>query len=102
HEERAIYVAEGRIEISGDAFEAGRLLVLNPGETIIVHAPEEARLMLLGGEPMDGPRHIWWNFVSSSRERILAAAEDWKNHRFDPVPGDDERIPLPERGPPPP
>jgi redox-sensitive bicupin YhaK (pirin superfamily) len=101
HEERAIYVVAGRIEIAGDSFEAGRLLVLRSGDAITVQAREEARLMLLGGEPMDGPRHIWWNFVSSSLERIHAAAEDWRNHRFDPVPGDDERIPLPERGPPP-
>jgi hypothetical protein len=57
------------------------------------------RLMLLGGASMDGPRHIWWNFVSSSRERIAQAREDWRAGRFPPVPGESEFIPLPESGP---
>jgi len=98
HEERAIYVAEGAIDIAGDAFEAGRLLVFRPGDEITVTALEPSRLLFLGGEPMDGPRHIWWNFVSSSRERIEQANEDWTQKRFDTVPGDErEFIPLPTR-----
>ena len=68
HEERAIYVVAGEIDIGGVAFAAGRLLVLRPGDRISVLALCQARLMLLGGEPMDGPRHIWWNFVSSSQD----------------------------------
>ena len=96
HEERAIYVASGKIDIAGDIFESGRLLVFRPGDQITVTAVDPSRLLLLGGEPMDGPRHIWWNFVSSSRERIDQAKEDWTQKRFDTVPGDDrEFIPLP-------
>jgi redox-sensitive bicupin YhaK (pirin superfamily) len=98
HEERGVYVAEGGIEVAGLAFEAGRLLVFRPGDAITLVARSHARLMLLGGEPMDGPRHIWWNFVSSSRERIEAAKEDWKNARFAIVPGDEKDfIPLPDK-----
>jgi redox-sensitive bicupin YhaK (pirin superfamily) len=96
HEERAIYLAEGRIEIAGQSFEAGRLLVFKPRDAITVLALEDCRFMLLGGEPMDGPRHIWWNFVSSSKDRLDAAKEDWKQGRFEIVPGDEkEFIPLP-------
>jgi redox-sensitive bicupin YhaK (pirin superfamily) len=96
HEERGIYIVEGSIEIAGDSFEAGRLLVFHPGDEITVIAHHNSRIMLLGGEPMDGPRHIWWNFVSSSKERIEQAKEDWKQRRFDTVPGDEEEFtPLP-------
>ena len=97
YDERGIYVVQGEIEIAGDAFEAGRLLVFKPGDEITVNARQPSRIMLLGGEPMDGPRHIWWNFVSSSKERIEQAKEDWKRKRFDIVPGDEEEfIPLPD------
>jgi len=96
HEERAIYIAEGEIEIAGDRFEAGRLLVFRPGDEITVTARTPSRLLFLGGEPMDGPRHIWWNFVSSSHEKIAQAKEDWAQKRFGLVPGDEtEFIPLP-------
>ncbi len=95
--ERAIYIVSGEIDIAGDVFGPGRLLVLRPGDRISVLAQSNARLMLLGGEPMDGPRHIWWNFVHSSKERIDQAREDWKRGRFAAVPGDaEEFIPLPE------
>jgi redox-sensitive bicupin YhaK (pirin superfamily) len=97
HEERAIYVAEGEVEIAGELFEAPRLLVFRPGDRITFRATRPARLMLLGGAAMAGPRHIWWNFVSSSRERIEQAKEDWKSGRFKAVPGETEFIPLPER-----
>ena len=73
-----------------------QLLVFRPGDPITVTARAPTRLMLLGGEPMDGPRHIWWNFVSSSKERIEQAKADWQAGRFAPVPGDAEFIPLPE------
>lgn len=97
HEDRGLYVAEGEIEIAGDVFAAGRLLVFRPGDAITVTARQDSRFMLLGGEPMDGPRHIWWNFVSSSRDKIAAAREEWRNRRFAIVPGDaEEFIPLPD------
>jgi redox-sensitive bicupin YhaK (pirin superfamily) len=96
HEERGIYIVEGAIEISGITYDAGRLLVLHPLENATLTAKSPARLMLMGGEPMDGPRHIWWNFVSSSKERIEQAKEEWRTGQFDTVPGDEEEfIPLP-------
>jgi redox-sensitive bicupin YhaK (pirin superfamily) len=96
-EERAVYVVDGEIEIAGDKFEAGRLLVLRPGDPITISAVRDARFTLLGGATMDGPRHIWWNFVSSRQERIEQAKADWTQRRFDTVPGDEtEFIPLPE------
>jgi hypothetical protein len=96
-EERAIYLVEGTVEIAGDRFEPGRLLVLRPGDAITVTAVSDARFVLLGGATLDGPRHVWWNFVSSSPERIEQAKADWKAGRFSPVPGEAEFIPLPER-----
>ncbi len=97
YDERAVYVASGEIDVAGDRFEAGRLLVFRPGDRISILATAQSRLMLLGGEPMDGPRHIWWNFVSSSKERIAQAKEDWRAKRFALVPGDErEFIPLPD------
>jgi redox-sensitive bicupin YhaK (pirin superfamily) len=97
HEERGIYIAEGRIRVAGERFDAGQLLVFRPGDAITIVAEAAARLMLLGGEPMNGPRYIWWNFVSSLKERIEQAKTDWKAGRFDAVPGEIEFIPLPER-----
>jgi redox-sensitive bicupin YhaK (pirin superfamily) len=96
HEERAAYLVDGTIDIAGESFESGQLLLFRPGDAITIGAPTPARLMLLGGAPMDGPRHIWWNFVSSRPERIEQAKADWKEGRFPPVPGETEHIPLPE------
>jgi redox-sensitive bicupin YhaK (pirin superfamily) len=96
-EERAIYVVDGEVEIAGDRFEGPRLLIFRPGDRITVRAVRRARLMFLGGAALEGPRYIWWNFVSSRRERIEQAKEDWKSGRFTPVPGESEFIPLPER-----
>lgn len=96
YEERALYTIAGEIEIAGDAFAPGQLLVLRPGDPITIHARSDARFMLFGGEPMEGPRYIWWNFVSSRLERIELAKEEWAKGRFDTVPGDEhEFIPLP-------
>jgi redox-sensitive bicupin YhaK (pirin superfamily) len=95
-EERAIYVAEGEVDIAGDRFEGPRLLVFRPGDRITVRALRDARLMFLGGAALEGPRYIWWNFVSSRKERIEQAKEDWKTGRFAPVPNETEFIPLPE------
>jgi redox-sensitive bicupin YhaK (pirin superfamily) len=97
HEERGLYLVSGNVEIAGDRFGAGQLLVLRPGDPISVKAATPARFLLLGGAPMDGPRYIWWNFVSSRKERIEQAKAEWKSGRFDTVPGDaEEFIPLPE------
>ncbi len=102
HEDRGLYVLEGSISIAGQTFEPGRMMVFRPGDPITVAAGEAgARLMALGGATMGKPRYIWWNFVSSSRERIEAAKEDWRRGAwgdglFD-LPPDDrgEFIPLP-------
>ncbi len=103
HEDRGVYVTQGAIEVAGEQFEAGRMMVFRPGDAITLRAgPEGARVMALGGETLNGPRHIWWNFVASSRERIEAAKEawargDWAHGRFQLPPGDDsEFIPLPD------
>ncbi|MEP3436881.1 MAG: pirin family protein [Hoeflea sp.] len=98
-EERAIYLLEGEIEIAGDRFGPDQLLVFRPGDAITVTAgPTGARMMLFGGESIATKRHIWWNFVSSSKERIEQAKAEWRSGRFDIVPGDaEEFIPLPER-----
>jgi redox-sensitive bicupin YhaK (pirin superfamily) len=96
HEERAIYLVEGEVDIAGEAFEAPRLLIFRPGDRITVRAMRRARLMFLGGSALEGPRYIWWNFVSSRRDRIVQAKEDWKSGRFAPVPDETEFIPLPE------
>jgi redox-sensitive bicupin YhaK (pirin superfamily) len=97
HEERALYLVSGEIEIAGDVFAPGRLLVLRPGDAISVRARTPARFMALGGAAL-GARHVWWNFVSSRKERIEQAKEDWKAGRFGTVPGDEaEFIPLPQQ-----
>lgn len=105
HEERAAYVVSGRVKAEGAAGLHGprQLLVLAPGRQVVLRAAEDetAWLVLIGGEPLDGPRHLWWNFVSSSRERIEQARADWAAGRFAPVPGETEFIPLPEHRPPP-
>jgi redox-sensitive bicupin YhaK (pirin superfamily) len=99
YEERAIYTVDGEIEIAGDTFTGGALLVFRPADRITITAKSDARFMMLGGEPMEGPRFIWWNFVSSRMERIEQAKADWKQARFDSVPGDSEFIPLPDPAP---
>jgi redox-sensitive bicupin YhaK (pirin superfamily) len=97
--ERAIYVAQGRVEIDGERYEAGQMAVLAPGATPAITAAERSIVMLLGGEPV-GPRHIWWNFVSSRQERIEQAKADWRAGRIKlPVNDDQEFIPLPEEPP---
>ncbi len=95
HEDRGIYVLEGEIEVAGEPFGAGRMLIFRPGDEITVSAVADARLMLLGGETMDGPRHIKWNFVHSDMDAIHAAedawkAADWESGPFT-LPPDDDR-----------
>lgn len=103
HSERAAYLVDGELALPGsdDVHGAGSLLVFREGGAPVLRAVSKTRLMLLGGEPLDGHRFIWWNFVSSSRQRIEQAKADWREGRFARVPGETERIPLPERKPPP-
>jgi redox-sensitive bicupin YhaK (pirin superfamily) len=98
HEERAFLVIEGEVQTSESAVHGpGAMLVLEPGEEVTLYADAPAQVMLLGGAPLDGPRHIWWNFVSSSQDRIERAKQEWKSGAFGIIPGDDkEFIPLPE------
>ena len=96
-EERAIYTLEGDVSIAGDVFPAERLLVFKPGEEIVVSSERGAHFMLFGGASLGSKRYIWWNCVSSSKERIEQAKQEWKTGRFNIVPGDEEEfIPLPE------
>jgi redox-sensitive bicupin YhaK (pirin superfamily) len=98
HEERAVYIVEGAISCDARRFVAGAMVILRPGVHVEIEALEPSRVMLLGGAKLAGDRSVWWNFVSSSKERIERAKDDWRNRRFAPIPGDDvEFIPLPER-----
>ena len=101
HEDRGIHIVQGSVEIAGDVFEAGRMMIFRPGDRLSVRAgPQGARLMALGGETLNGPRYIWWNFVSSSTDRIQEAkdawkAADWQDGPFKLPPGDEkEFIPI--------
>lgn len=103
HEDRGVYVLRGAVTVAGDALGAGQMAVFRPGDSISLKAgPQGARLMLLGGDTLAGPRYIWWNFVASSPERIEAAKQDWRagdwqHGRFQLPLGDDhEFIALPE------
>jgi redox-sensitive bicupin YhaK (pirin superfamily) len=96
HEERAAYVVTGALQTCGQRFEPGTMVVFRPGANVSLETDEPARLMLLGGKKLEGERHVWWNFVSSSQERIQRAKDDWANRRFGNIPGDEiEFIPLP-------
>jgi redox-sensitive bicupin YhaK (pirin superfamily) len=96
-DERAVYLAEGDASLDGQPLEPMILYVLRPGTRATLRSAGGGHVMLCGGAPMDGPRHVWWNFVSSSRERINQAKQDWKAERFPVVPDDAiERIPIPE------
>jgi redox-sensitive bicupin YhaK (pirin superfamily) len=97
HAERAVYVVDGAVDVGGEHAGRGRMLVFATGAEATVHALTDARVALIGGAALDGERHVWWNFVSSSRVRIEQAKRDWREGRFPKVPGDDEEfIPLPE------
>ena len=97
HEERAIYILSGELVVSGDRFAADQLLVFRPGDNITLEAGAMGcHLMLFGGAALNSKRYIWWNFVSSSKERIEKAKDEWRTGRFDIVPGDEEEfVPLP-------
>jgi redox-sensitive bicupin YhaK (pirin superfamily) len=103
HEDRGVYILDGVVSVGGETFEAGHMMVFRPGDRLSLRAgPQGARLMLLGGDTLEGARHIWWTFVASSKDRIDAAKEawhagDWTHGRFQLPLGDaDEHIPLPE------
>lgn len=95
-DERAVYVASGRVRLAGEVVEAGQMAVITDPGDIAAGVDAGAMFLYFGGQPLKGPRYKHWNFVSSSRERISRAREDWREGRFDKVPGDDEFIPLPE------
>lgn len=96
HAERAVHVVAGEVACAGRAVPAGVMAVLRPGAAVRLHARAAAHVLLIGGAPLDGPRHIEWNFVSSTRARIEQAKADWRADRFPRVPGDEhERVPLP-------
>ena len=98
HAERAVYVAEGDLTIGDRLMRVGDLAVLAADRTVeAIAGATGAKLMLLGGAALDGPRHMWWNFVSSSPERIARAKDDWRDGRFGRVPGETDFIPLPDR-----
>src|SRR5204862_1360574 len=96
HSERGIYIVKGSVEVSGKSYAAGQMLVFSKGVDPLIFSREPSTLMLLGGEPL-GERFIWWNFVSSHKERIEQAKADWKNGRIILPPNDNtEFVPLPE------
>ena len=95
-EEMAAYVATGAIEVEGRSYREGVMLIADEGQPLQLGGERDSRVMIIGGELL-GERHIWWNFVSSSLERIEQAKDDWRQGRFESVPGDDEFIPLPEK-----
>jgi redox-sensitive bicupin YhaK (pirin superfamily) len=96
--ERAIFVVEGSLRLTETTLRAGEIAFFRRGAEVPCRAEEKSRTLLLGGEPLEGPRYIFWNFVSSSKERLAQAASDWKNQRFARVPEETHYIPLPEDG----
>jgi redox-sensitive bicupin YhaK (pirin superfamily) len=97
HEERAAYVVDGSITVDDRKFEAGNLIVFHPGKQAVLTCEQNAHVMLIGGARLDGPRYMWWNFVSSRKERLEQAKREWADGQFDKVVGDEtEFVPLPE------
>ncbi|HSV53774.1 MAG TPA: pirin family protein [Burkholderiaceae bacterium] len=95
-QELAIYPVDADVQVDGEPVAAHTLAVLAPGAAVRIGSSAAARLMVIGGDALDGQRYMWWNFVSSRKERIVQAAADWEAQRMGKVPGDDELIPLPE------
>jgi len=96
HIERGVYATDATLHVDGVELAPTQLAVLPPGKDVEIRASAAACVMICGGDPLDGERHLYWNFVSSSRERIERAKADWKAMRFGTVPGDAEFIPLPD------
>ncbi|WER46352.1 pirin family protein [Cupriavidus sp. WKF15] len=99
HAERGIYPVDGSVALDGEVLPAEHMVVLAPGQTVMLTATAPSRVMLLGGDPTDGHRFIFWNFVASSKEAIESASQRWEDDAFPHVPGETERIPLPPRKP---
>ena len=97
HPQRAIYILEGEAQLDGADIPARHLVLPGAGSPAVLRAKTPLRALLFGGEPLDAPRHLWWNFVSSSKERIEQAKRDWQAGRFGRIPGETEFIPLPEK-----
>ncbi len=97
HPERALYVLDGEAQLDGADIPKRHLVLPDPGSPAILRAKTPVKAILFGGEPLDAPRHLWWNFVSSSKERIEQAKQDWQDGRFGEIQGETEFIPLPER-----
>jgi len=95
HAEQAVYIVSGEISLGGESYSPGRMLCFDTPSTKL-EASADSRVILLGGEPLDSDRILYWNFVARSKERMEQAKDEWRNGRFDPVPGDDEFIPLPD------
>jgi hypothetical protein len=91
----ALYAVLGELSVDGRTIGEGAMAVLAPGMSVRLAAEQACRIAVIGGDALDGPRHMWWNFVSSSKERIIQASEDWEAQRMGQVPGDNERIALP-------
>ena len=98
YRERAVYLAQGQLDIDGVALATHHMAAFDAGSEPLIRATAPSRLAVFGGENL-GTRHLWWNFVASSRERLRAAAKEWAAGGFDRVPGDDEFIPLPSELP---
>ena len=96
HAERGLYPVSGELLLDGSRLPLNALAILDAGSEPVLRAVTPGRLMLVGGEPLDGPRFIWWNFVSSRRDRIEQAKADWSSGSFAGVPGETEFIPLPD------
>ncbi|HQU51171.1 MAG TPA: pirin-like C-terminal cupin domain-containing protein, partial [Casimicrobiaceae bacterium] len=96
HDERSVYAVDADLSIDGEAVPRHHLAVLAPGRAVTLSASGPARAMLIGGARLDGERFLWWNFVSSSRERIERARDDWRERRYPSVPGETDFIPLPD------
>ncbi|TYT25454.1 pirin family protein [Luteimonas viscosa] len=97
HVERAVYVLEGEAQLDGSDIPARHLVLPDPGSPAVLRAKTPLKALLFGGEPLDAPRHLWWNFVSSSKERIEQAKHDWQAGRFGTIADETDFIPLPER-----
>ncbi len=97
YQDRAAFIVSGAVSVGGQRYDAGRMLVFKAHREARVTASVPTKLLLLGGAPLDGGRHIWWNFVSSSLSKMEQAKADWKAGRFAPVVGETEFIPLPEK-----
>jgi redox-sensitive bicupin YhaK (pirin superfamily) len=95
-DELALYIVDGEVDAGGCTVAAGRMAVIQPGSNAIAHAETASKFMLLGGGTLPGERYLWWNFVSSSKERMERAKADWREKRFPDVPGEAEFIPLPK------